>query len=58
LDQSPLGKNHGPRKHAEGDEQEEYSLRDRAGLKDEINDVAANKQQEDGRKMHRFLEVP
>jgi len=29
---------------------------DRTGLKDEINDFAADKQQQDGRKMHWFRE--
>jgi hypothetical protein len=58
ADQPPLGKNHGPGEHAEGDQQEKHGLGDRTGLKDEINDFAADKQQEDGRKMHRFRENP
>jgi len=58
TDQTPLGKNHSPGKHAERDEQEKYSFGDRTGLKDEINDFAANEREEDGRKMHRFRENP
>jgi len=58
ADQPPLGDNHRPGEHAKGDQQEKHGLRDRAGLQDEINDFAADKQQEDGRKMHRFWENP
>ena len=58
ADQPPLGKNHGPGEHAERDEQEKHGLGDRASLKDEINDFAANEREEDGRKMHRFRENP
>jgi len=43
ADQPPLGKDHGPGEHAERDEQEKHGLGDRAGLKDEINDFAADK---------------
>jgi hypothetical protein len=58
ADEPPLGKNDGPGKDAEGDEQDKDGLGDRTGLKDEINDFAADKQQEDGRKMHWFRENP
>jgi hypothetical protein len=58
ADLAPLGKNHGPGEHAEGDKQEKDGFGDRTGLKDEINDFAADKQQQDGRKMHRFRERP
>jgi hypothetical protein len=33
-------------------------LGDRTGLKDEIDDFAADKEQQDGRKMHWFRENP
>ena len=52
ADEPPLGKNYCPGKHAEGDEKDEHGFGDRTGLKDEINDFAAGKQQEDGRKVH------
>jgi hypothetical protein len=58
FDQPPLGKNHRPGEHAESDEQEKRGFGDRTGLKDEINDFAADKGQQDGRKMHRFREAP
>ena len=57
-DEPPLGENHSPGKHAEDDEDEDNDFGDRTGLKDEINDFAADKQQEDGRKMHRFRGNP
>jgi hypothetical protein len=43
VEQPPLGENDGPGKHAESDQQNEHGLGDRAGLKDEINDFAADK---------------
>ncbi|MGA7288119.1 MAG: hypothetical protein WBX02_08490, partial [Terriglobales bacterium] len=58
LYQSPLGKNYRPGKNAERDENEENGFGDRTSLKDEINDFAADKEQEDGRKVHRFRENP
>jgi len=58
ADQPPLGKDHGPGEHAERDEQEKHGLGDRTGLKDEINDFAANEREEDAREMHRFRENP
>ena len=58
ADQPPLGKNHGPGEHAERDEKEKHGFGDRTGLKDEINDFAADKKQEDGRKMHGFGKNP
>src|SRR5208282_225909 len=58
LDQPPFGENYGPGKYAEDDEQEKHGFGNRTGLKDEIDDFAADKQREDGRKMHRFWEEP
>ena len=43
ADQPPLGKNHRPGEHAESNQQEENGFGDRTGLKDEINDFAADK---------------
>jgi hypothetical protein len=57
ANQPPLGQNYAPRKNAEGEQEKQNSLGDRTGLKDEINDFAANKKQEDGRKMHWFRGV-
>ena len=44
ADEPPLGKNHGPGEHTEHEEQDKDGLGDRTGLKDEINDFAADKQ--------------
>jgi hypothetical protein len=43
ADEAPLGKNHGPGEHAEGKQQNEHGFGDHTGLKDEINDFAADK---------------
>src|SRR6266849_1741862 len=58
ADQQPLRNNRGPGEHAEGDEQEKDGLGDWTGLKHEIDDFAADNQQEDGRKGHWFRENP
>jgi hypothetical protein len=58
ADQQPLGKNHGPGEHAERDQKKKHGFCDRTGLKDEIDDFAAGKEEEDERKMHWFREEP
>ena len=57
-DQPPLGKNHRPGEHAEREEEQKHGLGDRTGLKDEINDFAADKRQEEGRKSALVLGEP
>ena len=49
ADQSPLGKDHRPGNHAEGDQDEEHNFGDRAGLQNKIDDFAAGKKSQ-GRK--------
>src|SRR5262249_2800004 len=56
AEQPPLRENHSPRDHAEGDQKAQDTLGGRAGLRDEVYDIAADKKKEARRNESHELE--